>query len=150
MPDRAAPRASTRLQFPDLDEEQLSKLVRPRFAKTDGAPVDATVRLVNGTPRVVPSKPGVDYDPKDISSAFLKLVVKAPGDRQMNVKATVKDADFTTKDARALKIKEQVSTFTTYYPYAEYRNTNIGRAAELVNGTVLKPGDTFSLNDTVG
>ena len=43
-----------------------------------------------------------------------------------------------------------MSTFTTYYPYAEYRNTNIGRAAELVNGTVLKPGETFSLNDTVG
>ena len=68
----------------------------------------------------------------------------------MTVKATVKDADFTTKDARALKIKERVSTFTTYYPYAEYRNINIGRAAELVNGTVLKPGETFSLNDTVG
>ena len=43
-----------------------------------------------------------------------------------------------------------MSTFTTYYPYAEYRNVNIGRAAELVNGTVLKPGETFSLNDTVG
>ena len=68
----------------------------------------------------------------------------------MKVKATVKEPDFTTEDARALGIKEQVSTFTTYYPYAEYRNINIGRAAELVNGTVLKPGETFSLNDTVG
>ena len=135
---------------PDLDEKKLAAVVRGRFAKTDGAPVDATVALVDGTPRVVPAKPGVDYDPKDISSAFLELVVKEPGERQMSVKATVKDADFTTKDARALNIKEKVSTFTTYYPYAEYRNINIGRAAELVNGTVLKPGETFSLNDTVG
>ena len=135
---------------PDLDEKKLAKLVRSRFARTDGAPVDATVRIVNGKPRVVPAKPGVDYDPKDISSAFLALVVKDPGEREMKVKATVKDADFTTKDARALGIKERVSTFTTYYPYAEYRNINIGRAAELVNGTLLKPGETFSLNDTVG
>jgi vancomycin resistance protein YoaR len=135
---------------PDLDAKKLATLVRSRFARTDGAPVDATVRLVNGKPRVVPAKPGVDYDPQDISSAFLKLVVKDPGERRMRVKATVKDADFTTKDARALGIKERVSTFTTYYPYAEYRNINIGRAAELVNGTVLKPGETFSLNDTVG
>ena len=135
---------------PDLDEEKLATLVRSRFARTDGAPVDATVRIVNGKPRVVPAKPGVDYDPKDISSAFLELVVKDPGAREMKVKATVKDADFTTKDARALGIKERVSTFTTYYPYAEYRNINIGRAAELVNGTLLKPGETFSLNDTVG
>ena len=43
-----------------------------------------------------------------------------------------------------------MSSFTTYFTYAEYRNTNIGRAAELISGTVLKPGETFSLNDTVG
>jgi vancomycin resistance protein YoaR len=135
---------------PDLDEKRLAKVVRSRFSRTDGAPVDATVRLVGGRPRVVPAKPGVDYDPKDISSAFLELVVKEPGRRQMAVKATVKQADFTTREARALGIKERVSTFTTYYPYAEYRNVNIGRAAELVDGTVLKPGDTFSLNDVVG
>jgi len=49
-----------------------------------------------------------------------------------------------------LAIKERVSTFTTYYPYAEYRNVNLGRAAELMNGTLLKPGETFSLNGTVG
>jgi vancomycin resistance protein YoaR len=135
---------------PDLDEKKLAAIVRSRFAKTDGAPVDATVRLVDGRPKVVPAKPGVEYDPSDISSAFLALVVKEPGQREMKVKATVQKADFSTQDARALKIKEKVSTFTTYYPYAEYRNINIGRAAELVNGTVLKPGDTFSLNDTVG
>ncbi|MGZ4581330.1 MAG: VanW family protein, partial [Nocardioidaceae bacterium] len=35
-------------------------------------------------------------------------------------------------------------------PHADYRNTNLGRAAGRVNGTVLKPGDTFSLNKTVG
>jgi vancomycin resistance protein YoaR len=135
---------------PDLDEKKLAAIVRSRFAKTDGAPVDATVRLVDGRPKVVPAKPGVEYDPSDISSAFLELVVKEPGQREMKVKATVQKADFSTQDARALKIKEKVSTFTTYYPYAEYRNINIGRAAELVNGTVLKPGETFSLNGTVG
>ena len=64
--------------------------------------------------------------------------------------AQVEEPAFTTKDARALKIEEEVSTFTTYFPYADYRNTNIGRAMELINGTVLKPGETFSLNDTVG
>ena len=58
--------------------------------------------------------------------------------------------DFTTKEARALRVRERVSTFTTYFPYAEYRNVNIGRAAEIIDGTLLKPGETFSLNDTVG
>ena len=99
---------------------------------------------------MVPAKPGVSYDPDDVSGAFLELVTQPEGEREMKVEATVAEPDFTTEDAQALKIKEQVSTFTTYYPYAEYRNINIGRAAELVDGTMLKPGETFSLNDTVG
>ncbi len=66
----------------------------------------------------------------------------------MKVEATVVEPEFTTADARALKIKEQVSTFTTYYPYAEYRNINIGRAAEIVDGTVLKPGRRCSRSTT--
>ncbi len=43
-----------------------------------------------------------------------------------------------------------IGEYTTYFPYLEYRNVNIGRAAELINGTVLEPGETFSLNKTVG
>ena len=68
----------------------------------------------------------------------------------MEVPAEVVEPEFTTEDAEALGIKEQVSEFTTYFPYAEYRNTNIGRAAELVDGTIVAPGETFSLNGTVG
>jgi vancomycin resistance protein YoaR len=114
------------------------------------APVDATVVLVDGKPKVVPAKPGVSYEPAAVTDAFLDLVQKPEGERSIEVEATVEDPEFTTKDARALKIREQVSTFTTYYPPAEYRDINIGRAAELITGTVLKPGETFSLNDTVG
>ena len=50
----------------------------------------------------------------------------------------------------ALKVTERVSTFTTHFPYADYRNVNLAARAELVDGTLLRPGETFSLNDTVG
>jgi vancomycin resistance protein YoaR len=133
---------------PAVDLGALTALVDDEISD-DGAPVDATVALVRGKPRVVPAKPGVSYDPADVESAFLDVVARS-GQRRIKVPATVEDAEFSTQDARALKIRERVSSFTTYFPYAEYRNTNIGRAAELVSGTVLKPGDTFSLNDTVG
>jgi len=134
---------------PALDIERLARLV-DGATRDAGAPVDATVRLVNGKPKVIPARPGVTYDPANVEDVFLGLVVAPAGEREAKVKATVDPPDFTTKDARALKIHERVSTFTTYYPYAEYRNTNIGRAAELVDGTVLKPGEVFSLNDVVG
>jgi vancomycin resistance protein YoaR len=142
-------RAEAGRLVPDLDESALAKLVDASVSDED-EPVDATVALVDGKPKVVPARPGVAYDPADVSAAFLELVTRDGDDRTMQVEATVAEPEFTTADARALKIREQVSTFTTYYPYAEYRNTNIGRAAELVDGTVLKPGETFSLNDIVG
>ncbi|WP_426241563.1 VanW family protein [Nocardioides sp. LHG3406-4] len=134
---------------PQLDAARLAELVKSRVGEAD-APVDATVALVGGRPKVIPAKPGVTFDQAQIDSAFLGLVAAPSGQRSLAVTATVAKPDFTTGDARRLNIKERISTFTTYYPYAEYRNINIGRAAELVNGTVLKPGETFSLNDTVG
>lgn len=135
---------------PQLDAAKLAEVVSANVVADGGAPVDATVALVGGAPRVIPAKPGVTYEQAQIDAGFLALVAAADGSRTLTVDAKVAQPEFTTKDARALKIKERVSTFTTYFPYAEYRNVNIGRAAELVNGTVLEPGETFSLNDTVG
>jgi vancomycin resistance protein YoaR len=134
---------------PDLDEAKLTGLVAGAVGD-EGDPVAATVALVGGRPKVIPAKPGVGYDPADVTDAFLELVTRPEGKREMTVKATVEDPEFTTRDARKLGIEEKVSTFTTYYPYAEYRNVNIGRAGELIDGTVLRPGETFSLNDIVG
>ena len=133
---------------PTLDAAVLSDVVGSKV--TSGAPVDASVALVGGRPQVVPAKPGVTFDPAELEAGFLGVVAQPQGERRLALTAQVAKPAFTTKDARALKVREQVSTFTTYFPYAEYRNINIGRAAELVDGTLLKPGETFSLNDTVG
>ena len=49
-----------------------------------------------------------------------------------------------------LGITEQVSQFTTNYMPGQARVTNIHRAADIMNNTVVEPGHVFSLNDTVG
>ncbi|HSJ20168.1 MAG TPA: VanW family protein [Nocardioidaceae bacterium] len=135
---------------PHVDRKKLMRAIRPAMRSVALAPQPATVRLVDGSPRVIPGKNGVTFDPEEVTDAFLELVVARGEGRTLEVETVVDKPDFTTKDARDLKIKEVVSSFTTQYPHSEYRNTNLGRAAELVNGTVLKPGETFSLNDTVG
>ena len=143
-------RASNGSLEPHVDQKKLLRLVDEQVAGNGGAPVDATVALVDGRPKVIPSKSGIRFDPEEVTAAFTAALTKPEGEREVSVAAQVEEAAFTTKDARALKIEEEVSTFTTYFPYADYRNTNIGRAMELIDGTVLKPGETFSLNDTVG
>ena len=131
-----------------VDPDVLTELVGD--ATASGEPVDATIRIVDGEPKVVPAKPGVDFADEDVYDAFIDLLDEPAGERRAEVDATVVEPEVTTKDIRKLGIKEQVSTFTTYYPHADYRNTNIGRAAELTNGTLLLPGEIFSMNDIVG
>jgi vancomycin resistance protein YoaR len=45
---------------------------------------------------------------------------------------------------------ELVSRFTTYYPPGQPRVINIRRAAVLLDRTLLRPGDRFSLNERLG
>ena len=49
-----------------------------------------------------------------------------------------------------MDIRERVSEFTTYYPCCQPRVTNIQRAAQMLDGTIVEPGESFSLNDALG
>src|SRR4029079_17386010 len=55
-----------------------------------------------------------------------------------------------TKWATSLGIVEQVSSYTTEYPPGQTRVENIHRGADLLNNTVVEPGQVFSLNQTIG
>ena len=135
---------------PKLDDKALLAAFRPKMKRVALAPKDATVRIVNGRPQVVPSKQGVTFDPKEVTGPFLELLRNTGDARTLRIRSVAAPPKLTTAEARALKITERVSDFTTNFPYAEYRNVNLGRAAELIDGTILEPGETFSLNDTVG
>ena len=135
---------------PVLDEKALLKAMKPAMRQVSLEPEPATVELVDGEPQVVEGKSGVTFDPKQFTDQFLSLVVQRGENRSMVVDAVEKKPDFAVADARKLQIKEVVSSFETFFPHSDYRNTNLGRAAELISGTVLRPGETFSMNETVG
>ena len=113
-------------------------------------PKDAGVRLVDGRPQVVAAVNGTEVAADDLKKAVEPALTKTGSQRTVNVELTGAKAKFSTEAARKLGIKEVTGEYTTYYPYATYRNINIGRAARLINNTVLKPGETFSLNGIVG
>ncbi|MBL7255762.1 VanW family protein [Paractinoplanes lichenicola] len=53
-------------------------------------------------------------------------------------------------DPKLAGVDQLIGTFTTYHPCCAPRVSNIHRIAELVDGTVVPAGATFSLNDTAG
>jgi vancomycin resistance protein YoaR len=89
-------------------------------------------------------------DEKVLAEAMVPVLDETGRDRVVRVGTRTQRAGFSTAEARRLGIKQVVSDLVTYFPYAEYRNINQGRAAELINGTVLRPGELFSFNRTVG
>jgi vancomycin resistance protein YoaR len=113
-------------------------------------PKDATVRLVDGRPQVVAAVNGTEVAADDLQKAVEPALTESGSGRSVKVELSGAKAKFSTADARNLGIKEVTGEFTTSYPYATYRNINIGRAAQLINNTLLKPGETFSLNRIVG
>jgi vancomycin resistance protein YoaR len=56
----------------------------------------------------------------------------------------------TTELAHQLNIKQLVSTFTTFHPCCKPRVENIHRIADLINGTIVLPGETYSVNASLG
>ncbi|HZE65266.1 MAG TPA: VanW family protein [Sporichthyaceae bacterium] len=109
----------------------------------------ASFKIVDDKPEVVPSVAGAAIDPDKLSAEVITVLL-GTGPRTVTAAVAQTQPKFTTADAEALGITEKMSTFKTYFPIAPYRLTNIGRAAKLINGSIVKPGGTWSLNKTVG
>ncbi|MCD9197046.1 VanW family protein [Aeromicrobium wangtongii] len=135
---------------PHLDPDKLAGPLTDSTTGIGTKAVDATVKIQGGKPVVVPGKQGVGLQPEEMATKLIPALTQTGDARSVAVEAKVVEPQFTTEDAKALKITEKIGEFKTQFPYAEYRNTNQGRAAELIDGTIIKPGETFSFNDVVG
>jgi vancomycin resistance protein YoaR len=136
--------------IPRVDGELMLAALEPVMSTVGREPQDARIEVRRGRPLVVPAKVGVELDAQEIEERFAEVAVLRGAQRRLVVAGRATEPDFTTAEANALGVKERVSTFTTNFPFAEYRNVNLARAAELIDGTLLLPGETFSLNRIVG
>lgn len=131
-----------------VDAELLRELVAGPLSRV-GTPVrDATFDVSSGTPKVVPARTGRGVDDDALSAGVVTALQS--DERTVELDLERVDPELTTAEAKDLGVTEQIATFTQAFPYAEYRVTNIGLASEKINGTILEPGETFSLNGVVG
>ena len=94
---------------------------------------------------VYPEVEGVDFD---VEAA--KELLKEDKDEYV-IKLTITKPEITLDEIGTEAFPDQLSTFTTRYDVSDVdRSTNLRLASEKINGTVLKPGETFSYNKTVG
>jgi vancomycin resistance protein YoaR len=136
---------------PSLDGDVLRAAVAPALASVETPGRDASFAIVGGRPVVVPAKVGRGVNADLLARDVLAALTAGDGStRSVEAEIGTIEPKLTTERARALGVTEQLSSFTQRFPYAAYRTQNIGTAAKRVNGTLLLPGETFSLNDTIG
>ena len=132
---------------PRVDPAKLRAALGSALSKVETAPREAKV----SGDRVVASTGGQVVDLDRLATDLLPVLPKtAP----RVVTAAMKTVEPKTTDAEltALGIKERVSTFTTHFTggLSSPRSKNIVQAAKEVDGAIVEPGETFSLNGHTG
>ncbi|SEE97285.1 VanW family protein [Ruania alba] len=133
-----------------LDGAQLAGLVTERASSVGESPRDARIELRDGEPRIVPAVTGTGLDPDALAEAVATSAVATDEEgRTAAVELTQTDPEFSTEDAEALGVTEVIGTFRTPYPYDPVRTANLRAGTGHINGTLVMPGEQFSLLDAL-
>jgi vancomycin resistance protein YoaR len=134
-----------------LDPAGLDRLLRREapFAYTE--PRNARFQPTGATVRILPGVAGLEVVPAKAAAAVLKAGTGRGTDRSLVLPTKATQPELTTKEARALGVKEVMSTFTTTFSAGDVpRVHNISLIAAAVHGSLVRPGQVFSMNAATG
>lgn len=131
-----------------VDQEAAIGLLAPQLALSEVEPKDATFAVSGGKPTVVPAVVGDKVNWPKTLEQFTALLV-APGERTGQAVYERVEPKLTTEAVQGLGVVETMGSFTTS-GFSGPSGVNIRTVARKVNGAIVKPGDTFSLNDFTG
>lgn len=131
---------------PRFDAEAAAEVFGAQLASTVAPARDATVRLGGSGPEVVPSVDGraIDWEAtlQDWEGLFR-------GDRTRAAVYIDDPAEYSTQDVEGWGVDEVIGEFTTG-DFSSASGVNIRKVAAEVDGAVVNPGETFSLNGYTG
>ncbi|GAA1223221.1 VanW family protein [Prauserella halophila] len=133
---------------PKIDRKKMAAGVKEELSSTVQEGRDAEIVFKDGSPTVKPSKEGKRIKWKDTFEPLMD-VLRSQDEREITAEYEKQQAEITTKQAKQLGIKEVIGEFTTG-GFAADSGVNIRRVAEEVDGAIVKPGETFSLNQHTG
>jgi vancomycin resistance protein YoaR len=134
-----------------FDEKAVTDDLERALKDVGEDPVEARFSVDGGRVVIHPGKDGTrccaPEAARNLERALLGAQMPAA---PVNVPLRPEPPKLSTEDAEKLRIAEPVASFTTDHPAGQPRVRNIHRIADLLRGTVIRPGATFSVNDTVG
>ena len=143
--------------------DSLARLVRTIAAQRDRDPVDAGITAVGAT-AVLADKLDATWRPRPASvrvrpgragravpqEAAAAAIAAAVREGRHAATVTLRRSRARVPTAAARRVTSLIGTFTTSFPCCQPRVTNIRLIAEAVDGTIIAPGQRFSLNEIAG
>lgn len=132
----------------DFNYDRAREIFAERLINTEKPKVNANITFHGDDRTVTPHSDGVHIDwVKTFDHINERIIADDP--RTWDATYVDEPATFTTEMAESAKFDEVVGEFTTG-GYSEASGINIARVAQMVDGTIVAPGDTFSLNGFTG
>ncbi|MGC0144662.1 VanW family protein [Pseudactinotalea sp. Z1732] len=133
-----------------LDGQELAETVTAKEDSIGEVPRDARIELQGGEPTVIPAVTGTGLDPEELAPAVRDASLQTEADQRVaTVELSRTEAEFTTADAEALGVVEVIGRYSTPMPYDPPRTENLVIGTSRINGTLLMPGEEFSLLDAL-
>ena len=106
---------------------------------------EGDITFANGYPEVTGGETGIAVNVDQSVSSIMKAL---EGDgTELTVVAEVQKPSVTKEELS--QVKDVLGTATTYYGSSYERNTNVEVGASKINGTLIMPGETFSVTAAV-
>lgn len=106
---------------------------------------EGDITFANGYPEVTGGETGIAVNVDQSVSSIMKAL---EGDgTELTVVAEVQKPSVTKEELS--QVKDVLGTATTYYGSSYERNTNVEVGASQINGTLIMPGETFSVTAAV-
>lgn len=132
-----------------IDNPTVIAALNPQLDSTQRPGKNAEIMIQGVAPVVLPSVDGRGIDWAASLLPLLDVLHNSGSQRSLAASYVTLPPTLSTAQATALGITTQIATFTTG-GFAADSGQNIRRVAEQVNGAILRPGETFSLNGYTG
>ena len=131
-----------------LAGDRLATVVRPRLGRWIVRARNARFVVAGDRVRIVPSRPGHDVAPAALAAT---VAAAARAGKAAQIELGPRQPDLTTREADALGIREKLVSYTTQMgESSSNRIHNVHLMADFIDGTIVRPGQTFSFNEVVG
>ena len=132
-----------------FDPLVIDTLLEPVREDLEDEPVNAEFEISGDSISIIPGEKGTEIDEIETARRLEEAGLRSDRSGELPLVEGA-DPEVTTEYLESLGIEHLVSSFTTYHDCCQARVTNIQTMAATVDGEIVLPGETFSLNDTVG